>query len=492
MRFPTIEERAEAVALSPAERHSLLADIGRIGALLGPETSDSDGPPLSLSPSDVQASTPSSPLERIHLLDAVWQRAQSALHALLRQTDTILQTETRSVPLAQSRGNPSTLRALARHPNVLSASRSSRSAADRTPCQPSVQERFFLTSPVTLANRAVKTWLLAIEAEATVLERLARFCAETDAAERIARVARSARSWLGSPFFRALPRLDGAQMSALASNASALWRVPAYRALNELRLLTNRPLAFDWTGCPFCQLPTLPEWHLYEIWCFLRVAEALHALGWHAHGGDAVRWTTSGLRVELATGRASRLRFRRAQETVTLLYQPLFPSANQQTSVHSSAATDPETRSRFLSRSHAMQPDMALQINARLYLLDPKFRAYASPGAEQDDVDKMHAYRDAIVRVTGKHARVPAVSEAWCLFPGTPRREHTQESPVRAYPSPTPDAPFGTAGIGALRLRPGDTASWIHFTRLLEVWLPKMKNPETELQFRASSARFDR
>src|SRR5262249_4235430 len=135
----------------------------------------------------------------------------------------------------------------------------------------------------------------------------------------------------------------------------------------------------------------------------------------------------------------------------------------------------------FASRTHAMQPDIALLHRDRLYLLDPKFRTYlpdAEPSAEDArpltdatfgraaaalyrDIDKMHAYKDAMVR-----AGEPTVEAAWSLFPGTP----DGDAPVIAYPTAGPQAEFGTAGIGALRLRPaGDGEA---FRRLLASWLP--------------------
>ena len=112
-----------------------------------------------------------------------------------------------------------------------------------------------------------------------------------------------------------------------------------------------------------------------------------------------------------------------------------------------------------------MQPDIALLHEERLYLLDAKFRAYAEPeevdsfGHSEDalleDVDKMHAYRDSIVGVV----------QAWCLFPGSANEGRT----IVAYPQSTTVQPFGNAGIGAIRLRPGSHS--VALERLLHYWL---------------------
>ena len=108
--------------------------------------------------------------------------------------------------------------------------------------------------------------------------------------------------------------------------------------------------------------------------------------------------------------------------------------------------------------------------NGRLLLLDPKYRSYSEVGAEQEDVDKMHAYRDAIVRTDESTGQaVPAVDAAWCLFPGVPPSSYSRPEPLRAYPASTQTQPFGTAGVGAVQVRPA--AENTELTALLRYWL---------------------
>lgn len=117
-----------------------------------------------------------------------------------------------------------------------------------------------------------------------------------------------------------------------------------------------------------------------------------------------------------------------------------------------------------------MQPDIALVQNGRILLLDPKYRSYGEAGQEQEDVDKMHTYRDAIVRTDANTGQtVPVVDAAWCLFPGLPQTPGVKLQRLRAYPAPAPDEPFGTAGVGAVQVRPG--ADNPELGALLRHWL---------------------
>ena len=64
------------------------------------------------------------------------------------------------------------------------------------------------------------------------------------------------------------------------------------------------------------------------------------------------------------------------------------------------------------------------------------------------DIDKMHAYRDAI-----RYGGVHPVTAAWLLFPG---RVDGAGRPAIVYPAPSTARPFGNGDVGAIRTRPGD------------------------------------
>jgi hypothetical protein len=251
---------------------------------------------------------------------------------------------------------------------------------------------------------------------------------------------------------------------------------PACRALYGCWQTLHRPLHFDWSHSPLLQLPALEGWHLYEIWCFLTVADRLLRLGWQpvasAPEAALLHCAPDGLRLRLATGRASELRLRPPDRDrvapLILTYQPLFSSANR----HQPSHLPPLL---YSSLTHDMRPDIALQWRGRLYLLDAKYRRYAPREAADnryedtagnrdynallEDLDKMHTYRDSIVR-DGRRT----VHHAWCLFPGEP----APDPQIMAYPTGTPERPYGTAGIGAIALRPGAPSEAL--TGLLAHW----------------------
>ena len=398
------------------------------------------------------------------------------------------------------------------------------SAAPTQPDQTPIEERVTVRAYDTWANRLVVSLLTHIEEEAGALSRLAHFCDATQeaaAADHLVDVARRVRR---NSFLRDCPGLRGSEQ-AQGTGGDSIGRcsVP-YRAVYHAWRSLHHPLDFDWSGSPLLYLPALEPWHLYEIWCYLQVAAALLRAGWRLTGSGLLRCTPNGLRLVLATGRESRLCFQKGKGdqkgkgksekgkeeaastssaqsatpdsslspspfSLSLYYQPLFASANQtarrereQASAKSLQAGDDRDKDggqdresrkykagnkseefAFVSRSHAMQPDIALHWNGGLALLDPKFKRYAEGEDAQEDINKMHAYRDAIVRHSvsdrkGRERGIPPVSAAWCLFPGASAHDAAEvdsKSILYAYPAATPESPFGTAGVGAFLLRPG-------------------------------------
>jgi hypothetical protein len=231
----------------------------------------------------------------------------------------------------------------------------------------------------------------------------------------------------GSPFLQ-----DVSQSVSLYGTESLL-RDPRYRAIYEIERRYRRRFRYAWQA-PSMLLNAREPWLLYECWCFFKVVEALWGLGWQPVGGDAVRLVHNRIAVNLAKGQSSRLHFQKDGRALSITYNRTFLSA----------ASGSE---RIASCTHALIPDICLESEGRLLLLDAKFRSYANEGEEQIDIIKMHAYRDAI-----RKGDRPVVDAAWCLFPG-----ETGCARVIAYPKPSQELPFGLAGIGAIKLRPGQT-----------------------------------
>jgi hypothetical protein len=505
------------VELSHRERRILLEDIGRIGLVIGMDLAPTVPPRagqnvLPVSPLARVIPESATPGERLRLLLALWPQIDAALCSFARQPCTHVVVRSSSLPLAQTRGGLSTANALSRTPHghqVWSGLTGRSAALSRTVSAP-VPEARAMATKTTPANRFVSTLLRALEGEARTLAELCRFYGAEMEVKQALQLAATARYWIANTFLRDLTPLSAAEQAHLPYGDLALQCAPPYRTLLLCWRKLNRELRFDWAGNPLLTLPARQEWQLYEMWCFLCVAATLQTMGWRVVTGDAVRWEADGLRLSLTTGQASRLRFvtcpsaqdqsapagpyansrppvaqNRSQETLDLFYQPLFHSANR--SAKSSAETPPSVpdslsrNSGYASLTHGMQPDIALRWRNRLFLLDSKFRSYQQPDAVgspadacqaqeyapprqshalYEDIDKMHTYRDAIVKNRHK-----VVDGAWCLYPGS----RDEGSSIIAYPAGTPQHPFGEAGIGAIRLRPGSSRDPL--LALLTRWL---------------------
>jgi hypothetical protein len=449
-----------SVRLSCQERRTLCTDIVRFSLLIGREVqraADKTITAVATPPADV------SPWEQLALLENLRPRLEAALHAIAASPDCAARSEHVSLPLHMVRGGPSTLSRLARDP---AGQRAWTQAAltDAADSQARIREQRAATTVQTAPNRIAADFLLSLAQETQALHRLALFCEEQAAADSADRLRQSMRRWLRETPFR-----EGAasEVTSRPTPPEILLRSsPAYRSLYGVLRAARSGLCVDWSESSVLRFPVLEAWHLYEIWCFLCVGVVLRDLGWRPVETDCLQIVPAGMRLRLAHGRESRIRLRAPGRTgagydLELFYQPLFASANRATAMPGTG---------YRSLSHAMQPDIALVHNGRLLLLDPKYRPYGEVGDEQEDVDKMHAYRDAIVRIdpqTGK--TLPAVEAAWCLFPGLPESPSSLPARLRTYPVPTSGQPFGTAGVGAVQIRPGTQNPEI--IALLQHWL---------------------
>ena len=194
---------------------------------------------------------------------------------------------------------------------------------------------------------------------------------------------------------------------------------------------------------------------LYELWCFFAVVEAVTAIVGRPLDANE----------SLAETAAQGTRLRRGLEVkwpggVRVVYNPTF----------SRAAPEP-----WHSYSLLMRPDIVIETTGpagpRMDLLDAKFRlgsaARLLPPSEceeepddepgrtclRDDLNKMHAYRDAL----------PAIRSAWVLYPGDEFRFFPSAPSGSAVTWPG-DLPSELDGIGAVPLRPGDTSDVLQNT----------------------------
>jgi len=221
---------------------------------------------------------------------------------------------------------------------------------------------------------------------------------------------------------RTAPLCDAGRMAQAPMGSSVLQRRRGYR--DVLRHFVRMRHAVK--GLPFSSqaFDALLEGrdiaYLYELWAFFRVVEGVRAILGSPTAMDSPERTDLGVVVEhfsVAWG-----------DDVTVAYQQKFTAAQR------------------TSYSLSYKPDVALRVRGTLHLFDAKFRIRSSSGGRrpfrEEDLAKMHAYRDAI-----REAR-----SAWILYPGTRSVFYDAEA------GPQPGAPgVNAAGVGAISPRPGDS-----------------------------------
>ena len=417
------------VELTPVERYRMIAQIQQVAVQLGNHLDF----PLSVGGTSRYST---SPYERIAWIEHFWKRACPFFLALQNQPEAVL--EVRSVPVtaARSRGGAEAALQWSRSQSVTSL----------------IQERHLQKSTAAPLQWFALSFLWKMTQEALQLAEIAAFAGEETLSGSLSQLAR--------------------QIEKLKQSSLQKWEIPEgnlhrrihlrpisplSRRMSEIAREYEERLGFDWKSSEDLSLTTRPLWEIYELYCFATLVQSLLDAGGTLESGNPLSVSEQGLFWKRSRGEASRLVFNLNKKRVSLLHQPLYPSQNE--------ATSPE---QIVSRSHALRPDFVLETETGLIVLDAKFRAYPTPiggvrrecNALQDDINKMHTYRDALLR-----AGSPVTTGAYCLFPGTSGDPQN----LIAYPSSSQKYPLGTGGVGAIRLRPGNQETEANLQLVLHV-----------------------
>ena len=398
----------------------MLGDIARVALAVGARLFP-DQPWSDLSVAAVNAASLKSPVEQLALIEHL-------LPALTQAT-------------AQIESAPLTAAAVSVHAVLpAQARRVTASAwvahARCSPARRTVEETVTMLSHDTPENRAVKSFLEVLARDCRTIALLAEAEEEPEAVGRAACCARRLRGVLQAPWWESVTSRRGDWASSPTSRDLAR---PDYAQMAQERSRYRRSFGFDWNQ-PLLTLPPRETWRVYETWCLLLVLRTLQELGWKTTPTQDMFALRAGrLTLTLAVGEQSRINLRSATgRTLSLTYNQTFAEGRE-------------------SLTHAMQPDIALSDGERVWIFDAKFKPYAEPGEESDDINQMHAYHDAIVGSAGRN-----VAAAWCLYAGLaqfPNREQI------TYGRSTDTA------IGALCLRPGDAQTQANLRGLLSRWL---------------------
>lgn len=216
---------------------------------------------------------------------------------------------------------------------------------------------------------------------------------------------------------------------------------------------------------------------LYEYWCFLKIHDLL-AKKYRLMKQDIIRVNRSGLFVTLDKTQQAKVEYENPHngERFTLYYNAL-PSEDQ----HREPPTLSQRPDNVLTlhkHDANRQPKVYKYVFDAKYRINPAYegtwyhRQYKQPGPEEDDINTMHRYRDAIVyQEKGAAEFERSMFGAYVLFPYADEEKFREH---RFYKS------INLINIGAFPFLPGSTS-------LLEAFLDELILDSPEKAFERST-----
>ncbi|MNO69542.1 hypothetical protein D3C76_603980 [compost metagenome] len=204
-----------------------------------------------------------------------------------------------------------------------------------------------------------------------------------------------------------------------------LQMAPGYREVYRIYLLLMKGLSIQ--GDLF-RLSMKDLAQLYEYWCFLKIHDLMRRK-YELVSQDLIKVNRTGLFVTLDRGQKAKMVYRnpRNGEVFTLYYNSL-----PQGDGHSTLAQRPDNVLTLKKNDAAIEYKYIFDAKYRLnpaYEGTPYWKKYKQPGPEEDDINTMHRYRDAIVyqdQRNGEYER--SMFGAYVLFP------YPDEAKFREHP----------------------------------------------------------
>lgn len=193
---------------------------------------------------------------------------------------------------------------------------------------------------------------------------------------------------------------------------------PGYRDLYRCYLLLQHGLSV--TGSVF-NVSVKDLAVLYEYWCFIKLNSLMKAR-YELLSQDIIKVSSNGLFVSLIKGQRSRVRYRNPEngEVITLSYNPK----------EVSGVTVPQKPDNVLSlKKKGAQVDYEYVFDAK-YKINPAMegstyqKMYKTPDPQEDDINTMHRYRDAIVYQSDASPFERTMFGAYVLFPYKSQEEY--------------------------------------------------------------------
>ena len=284
----------------------------------------------------------------------------------------------------------------------------------------------------TVENRFVKSVVGQVTAIIDRVEALGRKRADRLFWRRILDDVTAMRAAL-APILRHAMWSEVSPLTQVPMSSSVLHKKRGYREVLRhhlaLRAATRLPLDADALDR---LLGAKDVAALYELWCFFAVVRAVEVV-LRRPPSLAERPRTDELQVDVPWG--------------------MKVSWGDDVVVTYNASFTPARKERWRSSSVWFRPDIVIERGAEVHVLDAKLRVRFDDDDrgrfKNDDIAKMHAYRDAL----------PGVCSAVILYPGDEARHY-----------PSLDVDDAAHGVGAVPLVPGQepVELLLHLARLLE------------------------
>jgi uncharacterized protein len=368
------------------------------------------------------------------------------------------------------RFNNESVRWLGKHPEVLAhqSSQTGLRIGQYYYVPERLQQRKKIITYDTFENRFVK-WVIKQVANrlkgfqneyATLYkEDSSRFDIEID--KKLSRMQVSLQKLLRMDFLQEVSELQHFNNLSLV-----LQMAPGYRDVYRYYLMLSKGLTIQ---SDVYRISQKELWQLYEYWCFLAINKLLRQK-YKLVRNNLVKATNKGLVVKLRQDRLAKLEYvnPRNGEAFELSYQ----DSNYSPTLKQVPDNVLSLRKKGSSINYRYVFDAKYRINAAR---DKSYqKKYGKPGPEEDDINTMHRYRDAIVYESKDKGFEKNVYGAFVLFPYGDEELYCGETdgkPHKFYES------IQKVNIGALPFLPGHT-------KLVENFLDELilDTPETAVE----------
>lgn len=384
---------------------------------------------------DIAKDQRSSPVEFFSIIQKIYDKFIAAADMVVEKPHHLLQTDYAVMPGHKiKRTDHKTIRWIEKHPDQIQRGTSGIRVNQALAVQKYVT---YDTKENRLTKYMLQNTVKRMEQFKDRYQKLAR---DKDNAilKKIDAIIAGIRRRLNAGFFRevtAAPSQSG--MSLVFGMA------PGYRDLYRCYLLLQHGLSV--TGSVF-NVSVKDLAILYEYWCFIKL-NSLMKNRYQLLSQDIIKVSGNGLFVSLIKGQRSRVRYLNPDngEVITLSYNPK--------EIHGPTVSQ--------------KPDNVLSLQKKgsntdyEYIFDAKYRInaalegssyqalYGTPGPQEDDINTMHRYRDAIVYQDQATPYERKMFGAYVLFPYHNSKEYRNH---RFYKS------IEQVNIGGLPFLPSETS----------------------------------